>query len=70
MCYLLQGIRIIQSNTSFLLLKYTYIQDYMFQLRGVIVNIHYFNLLQYTEIHFNPNNFNLTVHSRQYTSAL
>jgi hypothetical protein len=34
-----------------------------------IVNIHYFNLLQYT-IHFNPNNFNLTVHRKQYTSAL
>ena len=26
MCYLIQGIRIVQSNTSFLLLKYTYIQ--------------------------------------------
>jgi len=33
-----QGIRIIQSNTSFLLLKYTYIQGYMFQLRGAIRN--------------------------------
>jgi len=32
-----QGIRIIQSNTSFLFLKYTYIQGYMFQLRGVPV---------------------------------
>ena len=32
-----QGIRIIQSNTSFLLLKYTYIQRYMFQLHGAII---------------------------------
>jgi hypothetical protein len=32
-----QGIRIIQSNTSLLLLKYTYIQSYMFQLRGAIM---------------------------------
>jgi hypothetical protein len=32
-----QGIRIIQSNTSFLLLKYTYIQGYMFQLREAII---------------------------------
>ena len=30
----------------------------------------YFNLLQYTEMHINSNNFNLTVHRRQYTSAL
>jgi len=30
----------------------------------------YLNLLQYTEIHFNPNNVNLTVHRKQYTSAL
>jgi hypothetical protein len=30
------GIRIIQSNTSFLLLKYIYIQCYMFQLRRAI----------------------------------
>jgi len=37
MCYVIQGIRIIQSNSSFLLLKYTYIQDYMFQLRGAII---------------------------------
>jgi len=36
MCYVIQGIRIIQSNTSFLLLKYTYIQGYMFQLRGAL----------------------------------
>ena len=34
-----------------------------------IVNIQYFNLLQHT-IHFNPNNFNLTVLPRQYTSVL
>jgi len=34
MCYLIQGIIIIQSNTLFLLLKYTYIQGYMFQLHG------------------------------------
>jgi len=32
-----QGITIIQSNTSFLLLKYTYIQGYIFQLRGAII---------------------------------
>jgi len=32
-----QGIRIILSNTSFLLLKYTYIQGYMFQLRRAII---------------------------------
>ena len=32
-----QGIRIIQSYSSFLLLKYTYIQGYVFQLRGVII---------------------------------
>ena len=32
-----QGIRIIQSNTSFLLLKYTYIQGHVFQLRGAII---------------------------------
>ena len=32
-----QGIRIIQSDTSFLLLKHTYIQGYMFQLRGAIM---------------------------------
>jgi hypothetical protein len=31
------GIRIIQSNTSFLLLKYTYIQGYMFQLHRAII---------------------------------
>jgi len=37
MCYLIQGIGIIQSNTLFLLLKYTYIQCYMFQLRGAII---------------------------------
>jgi len=37
MCYLIQGIRIIQSNTSFLLLKYTYIQGYMFQFHGAII---------------------------------
>jgi len=36
-CYLLQGIRIIQSNTSFLLLQYTYMQGYMFRLRGAII---------------------------------
>jgi hypothetical protein len=36
LCNMSQGIRIIQSNTSFLLLKYTYIQGYMFQLRGAI----------------------------------
>jgi len=35
-----------------------------------IVNIYHFNLLQYTEIHFNSSNFNLTVHRGQYTSAL
>jgi hypothetical protein len=34
MCYLIQGIRITQSNTQFLLLKYTYIQGYIFQLFG------------------------------------
>ena len=34
-----QGIRIIQSNTSFLLLKYTYIQGYMFQLLGAIIRL-------------------------------
>ena len=27
-----------------------------------IVNIQYFNLLQYTEIHFNSNNFNLAMY--------
>ena len=32
-----QGIRFILSNTSFLLLKYTYIQGYIFQLRGAII---------------------------------
>jgi len=32
-----QGIRIIQSNPSFLLLKYTYIQGYMFQLHTAII---------------------------------
>jgi len=32
-----QGMRIIQSNTSFILLKYAYIQGYMFQLRGAII---------------------------------
>jgi hypothetical protein len=37
---------------------------------NIIVNIHYFNLLQYTEIHFNSNHFNLTVHGMQYTAAL
>jgi hypothetical protein len=34
-----QGIRIIQSNTSFLLLKYTYIQGYMFQLHTAIIRL-------------------------------
>jgi len=34
-----QGIRIIQPNTSFLLLKYTYIQGYMFRLRGTIIYV-------------------------------
>jgi hypothetical protein len=37
---------------------------------NIFVNIQYFNLLQYTEIHFNSNNFNLTIHRRQYTLAL
>jgi hypothetical protein len=37
MRYVIQGIRIIQSNTSFLLLKYTYIQGYIFHLRGAII---------------------------------
>jgi hypothetical protein len=32
-----QGMWIIQSNTSFLLLKYTYIQGYMFQLHAAII---------------------------------
>jgi len=32
-----QGVRIIQSNTSFLLLKYTYIQGYMFQVHRAII---------------------------------
>ena len=32
-----QGIRSIQCNTSFLLLKYTYIQSYMFQLYTAII---------------------------------
>jgi len=32
-----QGIRIIQSNTSFLLLQYTYLRGCMFQLRGAII---------------------------------
>jgi len=35
----------------------------------VLINIKYFNLLQYT-IRFDPNNFNLTVHRRHYTSVL
>jgi hypothetical protein len=30
-------IRIVQSNTPFLLLKYTYLQGYMFQLRGATI---------------------------------
>jgi hypothetical protein len=38
MCYLIQGIRNVQSNTSFLLLKYTYIQGYTFQLQGAIIS--------------------------------
>jgi len=37
MRYVIQVTRIIQSNTLFLLLKYTYIQGYMFQLRGAII---------------------------------
>ena len=32
-----QCIRIFQSNTLFLSLKYPYIQGYMFQLRGAII---------------------------------
>jgi hypothetical protein len=32
-----QGIRIIQSNRSFLLFKYTYMQGYMFRLREAII---------------------------------
>ena len=35
--FYLERIRIILSNTSFLLLKYTYIQGYMFQLLGAII---------------------------------
>jgi len=35
--FYLEGIRIILSNTSFLLLKYTYIQGYVFQLLGAII---------------------------------
>jgi hypothetical protein len=31
------------------------------------VYIQYFDLIQYTEIHFNSNNFNLTTHRKQYT---
>jgi hypothetical protein len=37
MCYVIQGIRIIQPNTSFLLLKYAYIHGYMFQFQGAII---------------------------------
>jgi len=37
MCYVIQGIRIFQSNTSVLFLKYTYIQGYVFQLHGAII---------------------------------
>jgi len=47
------------------LYNYNYIWHY-----SSIVNIQYFNLLLYTEIHLSSNNFNLTVHRRQYTSAL